>query len=182
MFPGIAFTIKSNGGRFRHLATQVVILPSASLVAQFPEFNGKSSQVTAIWDTGATNSVISERVATSLGLPILGYTEIQGVTSREQRPVYHVDIQLPNRLQVQGIQVVTSQHLGEFDALIGMDVIMLGDFSVTNANGNSVFSFRFPSSPNHTDFVEQINSYNQKKQLKSKATNQRVKPRRSRKH
>jgi hypothetical protein len=38
------------------------------------------------------------------------------------------------------------------DMLIGMDVINLGDFAVTNYNGRTMFSFRMPSA-DRIDFV-----------------------------
>lgn len=31
------------------------------------------------------------------------------------------------------------------DLLIGMDIISLGDFAITNVNGKTTFSFRLPS-------------------------------------
>lgn len=33
----------------------------------------------------------------------------------------------------------------DYDMLIGMDIILLGDFCLTNKDGKSVFSFRIPS-------------------------------------
>ena len=34
----------------------------------------------------------------------------------------------------------------DFGMLIGMDIITLGDFAITNLNGQTVMSFRLPSS------------------------------------
>ena len=34
----------------------------------------------------------------------------------------------------------------EYDAIFGMDIISLGDFAITNQNGQTTFSFRVPSS------------------------------------
>ena len=34
----------------------------------------------------------------------------------------------------------------EYDAIFGMDIISLGDFAITNQNGQTTFSFRIPSS------------------------------------
>ena len=55
-----------------------------------------------------------------------------------------VNLYLPNGLAVQELSVA----LGDFadcDVLIGMDVITLGDLAVTNAGGQTVFTFRVPS-------------------------------------
>ena len=43
---------------------------------------------------------------------------------------------------------------GDFDMIIGMDVITLGDFSVTNVGGNTTFSFRW-SSIKEIDYVQE---------------------------
>jgi hypothetical protein len=40
-----------------------------------------------------------------------------------------------------------------FDILIGMDIITLGDFAITNANHRTVVSFRIPPDTKHIDFV-----------------------------
>lgn len=58
---------------------------------------------------------------------------------------YIICIQLPNHLNIEEI-VVSSGNLGNgIDLLLGMDIITLGDFSITNVNNRTVFSFRFPS-------------------------------------
>ena len=41
------------------------------------------------------------------------------------------------------------------EVLIGMDIITVGDFVVTNRNGKTVFSFQTPSTHEY-DFVKQI--------------------------
>ena len=45
---------------------------------------------------------------------------------------------------------------GSGDVLIGMDIITQGDFSITNKDQKTVFSFRFPSET-HTDYVKEHN-------------------------
>jgi hypothetical protein len=40
-----------------------------------------------------------------------------------------------------------------FDILIGMDIITLGDFTITNAGHRTVVSFRVPPDTKHIDFV-----------------------------
>ena len=77
-------------------------------------------------------------------------------------------LRLPNNLQIQNV-MVSSGNLGEgVDFLIGMDIITLGDFSITNLNGNTMFSFRFPSCET-INYVEQAKQFQKKdleKQLK----------------
>ena len=55
-----------------------------------------------------------------------------------------VDILLPNEVLVKGVRVARAV-LKDADVLIGMDIITLGDFAVTNVGGKTKFSFQFPS-------------------------------------
>ena len=58
---------------------------------------------------------------------------------------------LPNNLVVKGLQIGDGEFQ-DFDFLIGMDVISLGDFHLTN-DGNTVFKFVIPPEgcPNNRD-------------------------------
>jgi hypothetical protein len=42
----------------------------------------------------------------------------------------------------------------DFDIIIGMNIIRLGDFALFNGLGNTVMSFRLPSSDTPIDFVK----------------------------
>ena len=109
-----------------------------------------------IWDTGASGSVITAAVVAKCGLKPITMVKVQGAYGGiTDRNVYLVNIGLPNGVLLPGVQVTEGEMSG-FDVLIGMDVITLGDFSVTNQNGNTVFSFRIPSL--HTiDYVKEAN-------------------------
>ncbi|MGB0717681.1 MAG: SEC-C metal-binding domain-containing protein, partial [Phycisphaerae bacterium] len=69
---------------------------------------------------------------------------------------YLLDVFLPNGISVPGL-TVNEVDLGEVGLLIGMDIITLGDFSITQANGTTKFSFRIPSVKD-VDFVEEHNA------------------------
>jgi len=107
---------------------------------------------TAIWDTGATNSVITEKVVDQCGLKPTGMTRIRHADGEVRAEVYHVNIGLPNKVAFPNVRV-TKLRLAGSDALIGMDIINYGDFAVTNTGGKTVFSFRIPSIQ-HIDFVK----------------------------
>lgn len=76
-------------------------------------------------------------------------------------PVYRIDVKLPNGVTVTNVVVMESEIDNQgIDLLIGMDIISLGDFSVTSeiAGGSrrTCFSFRIP--PVETiDYVKQWN-------------------------
>jgi hypothetical protein len=54
------------------------------------------------------------------------------------------------------------QLTGNADILIGMDIITIGDFSITNVDKKTVFTFRFPSIKT-IDYVEEVNNLNKLK-------------------
>ena len=99
-----------------------------------------------VWDTGATATVITERVVRECGLQQTGMTWIVGVNGeKEKTATYLVDVWLPNRVRVQSVRVALMKLTGEEDILIGMDIIALGDFAVSSYQGITSFSFRTPS-------------------------------------
>lgn len=146
-----AFTIKSKAGLLNVLITDVNIhIPNSTLMSE-------ALPIKAIWDTGATGSAITKKVANLLGLTPTGMTQVNTANGIAIQNTYTIDIGLPNRVLVKGIIATEVDALaGGCDALIGMDVINFGDFSVTNHNGVTCMSFRIPSS-HEIDYVKNIN-------------------------
>jgi hypothetical protein len=65
-----------------------------------------------------------------------------------------IDIRLTNDVVIQGIIATEVDALSnQCEALIGMDVISMGDLSITHLNGNTCMSFRVPSS-HEIDFTK----------------------------
>ena len=56
-----------------------------------------------------------------------------------------VNVYLPNGLFFKGIKVIEGNIGGDVEMLIGMDIIGAGDFSISNYNNKTTFSFRIPS-------------------------------------
>ena len=98
----------------------------------------------ALWDTGATHTVISAAVVTALQLSPIGRQPVRGVYSATETDVFLVSLWLPNR-SVIGEMPVLLGSLDDIDLLIGMDVIGLGDFAVATNEQRTVFTFRTPS-------------------------------------
>lgn len=101
-------------------------------------------QYNAVWDTGATGSVITQQVADDLGLQPTGMTVVHGIEGESNTETYLVNITLPNGVMFHGLKVTKAKLLG-FDVLIGMDVMGAGDFAITNFDEKSVMTFRVPS-------------------------------------
>lgn len=153
MLRSSSFTLTSDAGTLR-------VLQSACKVAEAfdpnaPEPHPELKDFQAIWDTGATNSCVTQNVIDACGLKPLSMTQVHGVGGIHLSEVYLVNIFLPNNLGVQQVRV-TRGILATADVLLGMDVITLGDFAITNLNGRTVFTFCMPSH-RRLDFVAEHN-------------------------
>ena len=57
----------------------------------------------AIWDTGATVTSITERVVQECGLAPIGVTDVAGVHGTQKANIYLIDVYLPNAVAVEKI-------------------------------------------------------------------------------
>lgn len=100
----------------------------------------------ALWDTGATNSVITQELATKLGLKSIRQIDSHHAGGTTRVNVYLVNIYLPNNAIVGYVQVSECiETVGRFGILIGMDIIAMGDFAISNFGNRTTISFRVPS-------------------------------------
>jgi hypothetical protein len=114
-------------------------------VGSQPPPPGATNKCIALWDTGATMSVISAKVAKDCGLAPSGMINTAGVHGIKLVNTYLVSFYLPNRIVLPSLAVSEGDFGGDIGALIGMDIISQGDFAVTNRKGLTWFSFRMPS-------------------------------------
>lgn len=115
-------------------------LPAGPIPATVPFYGCK-----AIWDTGASGTVITLKAVTSTGLKPIGMTMTRGVHGEKMANVYLASLRLPNNVVFHSLRVTEGDLGPDVDVLIGMDVISMGDFAVTNHEGKTTFSFRLPS-------------------------------------
>ena len=122
--------------------------PCAVSASWHPSIGGPQPaavQYQCLWDTGATISAVTKRVATDLELSIEARVPIQHAGGASTGvPQHYVNLQLPNGLVIIG-RAVAQLPLTNCDVLVGMDIISLGDFAVSNFDGKTTFSFRIPS-------------------------------------
>ncbi len=117
-----------------------------------PDGRSRPAFFDAIWDTGATNSGISDRVVEACGLAPVSFGSVRTTHDvKEDVPLYMITFHLPGEVNVTNVLVAGGC---EDDILIGMDIITLGDFAVTTFEGSTRFTFRYPSQ-GHIDFVEE---------------------------
>ena len=142
-----AFTTKHNG-RATRVITDVHLTPAFD-PGQYQglEFPYQLLQKKSLWDTGATNSVITSATAQELKLTPTGVANVVHYGGSKQSSTYMVNLFLPNKVGIIGVLVSESSDLvgNDFDVIIGMDIITEGDFSITNVGGLTCMSFRYPS-------------------------------------
>ncbi len=154
--PYSAVTLRGSG-RLNALITEVDVGFSEPLATVFGR-PFTTSRIKALWDTGASTSSVSGVFADKIGLPAVDFTKIHGAGGVHDSRLFKIDLIIPGT-QVRINDILATEFVGhDFDMLIGMDIITLGDFSVTNAGGKTVFSFRIPPDVFHTDYVAMIGS------------------------
>jgi len=121
-------------------------------IAVPPDVVKDAKKYVGIWDTGATNSVISQKVVDECDLRPIGMAMVHSATESKLCETFLVSIFLPNKVGIPSIRV-TKGVLTDCDVLIGMDIINQGDFAVTHKDGKTMFSFRLPSIE-EIDFVK----------------------------
>ena len=153
-FPSFqAFTIKASGLADRVIA-DIEVTPGFD-PANPPDPLPARTATKALWDTGASKSVITDGLSQSLGLIPVGIREVHHGDGVSVRKEFIVNLFLPNHVGIVGILATEFPASHEqFSVLVGMDVICLGDFSITNVNGRTWMSFRTPSCE-AIDYVEE---------------------------
>lgn len=157
-----AFTQKYNELSNR-IITAVGLSPAFNPADHQKELPYPITEFNALWDTGATRSVLTASTVKELNLISVGTTVVNHAGGSSPSNTYAVNFFLPNRVLVSGVLVSECDDLaGNFGAIIGMDIITSGDLAITNANGKTWVSFRVPSI-NGIDYVEEHNSQRPKK-------------------
>ena len=146
----MAFTVKADG-IMRQLRTEVFVEEGTTNIPT------DEHKFTAIWDTGATSTCITKRLAAKLGLKPTGVLDNSTAGGIRKAGTYLVSVFLPNRVFFPGTLVHDMEDNDDgFDILIGMDIISRGDFCISNYDNKTVFTYRLPSKT-ITDYVLQEN-------------------------
>ena len=87
-------------------------------------------QVLWLLKTLLINSILSQ---------LDGMTEVHTAGGKCKSSMYKVNIILPNGVLFPHVRVTQGISGYDIGLLIGMDIISCGDFSVTNANGKTIF-------------------------------------------
>lgn len=148
----LAFTLRANG-ILDMLKTETLINSNIRDQNKSIDTNKKWR---GLWDTGASKSSIDKRVVDELGLIPVGKGTISTANGMVSVNTYFVNLTLPNHVTVKDVLVTCADLGNDIDVLIGMDIIRHGDFSITNTNQSTTFSFRIPSIT-EIDYVKEAN-------------------------
>ena len=97
----------------------------------------------ALWDTGSMCTFISARIIQERQLQPFGKDVVSGIGGIVETDTYLVNLRLPSGDMITNLEIMASEY-DDYDVIIGMDVIMHGDFHLDNSSKQSVFSFRIP--------------------------------------
>ena len=99
-----------------------------------------------IWDTGASVSCITSNIVEKYNLTSTGKSNFYTGGHRESKltDIYSINLMFRDDFVFNNLRVLKIEKHDVFDIIIGMDIISKGDFSVSNLNGKTSFSFRIP--------------------------------------
>lgn len=122
-----------------------IVTPMTVDVSDYPTKGGgvkRKERLNALWDTGATVTVISSQLVREFGLTPRGITKVSGFDGKPvMANTYRIDIQLGDNLTIEYIDAIEAP-LVTSDILLGLNVIGLDDFHLTHPTyKNTVLTF-----------------------------------------
>jgi hypothetical protein len=98
----------------------------------------------AIFDTGATSSMISSDIARALHLQSIDTALVTGVHGTERVPIYTIDVRFKGGFVLPTLHVAEAGADAGFDLLLGMDVIARGSMLLSSHDKRTLFAFFYP--------------------------------------
>jgi hypothetical protein len=123
------------------LTSEIEIFPRSSVS------RGGGMKISAVWDTGATKTFINRQLSMKLSLIPIEFQLVVGANGTQMAGLVDLAIKLPNGLFIPDKRAFICELPDSINILIGMDIIQLGDFYISNAGGKTLFSFVIPSFP-----------------------------------
>jgi hypothetical protein len=122
------------------LCTPVEILP------KFPSTE-ESFTVIAVWDTGSTFTAINPEIAKRSGIIPNDDAAASGLGGSLIGNWLNLPFRLPGGLLFSDKRTMACELPCGIEMVIGMDVIITGDFHISHSGGKTLFSFIHPSLP-----------------------------------
>jgi len=129
-----------------------------TLYSSFSSLDGKIVSTSAVWDTGANHSVLSPKIVQELELCAIDTKWVYGINnSNRLSDVVIATIRFTDDLVLANRRFSVNNIPGT-DVLIGMDIIMMGNFVINNTDGKTLFSFVIPPINEKISFSKIVNS------------------------
>ena len=153
-----AITLFDNEGILNHIIFDIQLR-----VKRLPIITGNVTintinnwAVAAVVDTGATISGVTNRMLTRMGIPSCGEYSFTHAVGKSKSPLYVFDVVFPKEKIIENVEasVISDDH--EFDFLMGMNILKLGDMAFTSVSGKYAFSFRIPPAERYIDFEQDL--------------------------
>ena len=91
-----------------------------------------------------------------LGLISVGTEVVNHFGGSSTKPTYLINLYLPNAVAFPGVVVTECEQTTHFGFILGMEIMRLGDLSITNFANQTWVSFRVPSMGG-IDYVQEAN-------------------------
>jgi len=139
------------------------------LITEAEVFNSMQEQnvikVRALWDTGAMLSAVTPEIAKKLNSVPIDRIKVNGIGNYCIADIVRVSIRLPNLAVLRNARISVLNLVKDVDMLVGMDIIRLGDFSISNGAGKTLFTFAMPPFNDKTDLYEKAVAINKRNKL-----------------
>ena len=116
-----------------------------------------SVSINALWDTGAMMSAITLETRDKLKAPSVDRKTIAGIHSSQEVDIVSIMLEMPNSVVKKIFKVAVCNITSNTGMIIGMDIISLGDFALSNGNNQTLFSFAVPPYKDKIDFSKRQN-------------------------
>ena len=151
---------KSYDRPVKKLSTTVSILSIASA-----DKNLKNSlvEIQALWDTGATLTFIKPKLRDRLKLRMFrtgSSISIAGVGGLVKADFTFLSVYFASNFAIEYCPAYVVDFPVDFDMVIGMDIINMGDFAVCNTENRTSFSFVVPPLPDRINFADKADFLN----------------------
>ena len=145
---------KDYGRLEKILLTPIDVFP----VASSDENMSKTPvRLKALWDTGATLTVIKPKLRDTLKLRMVrsdSSATLMGLGGVFNADYTVMTLRLRNNFEINWCPVYVVDYTVDVDIIIGMDIIGMGDFVFSNTDKKTLFSFIMPSLPERLDLTE----------------------------
>ena len=147
--------------------SKILLMPIDVLpVASSDEVLSKTPvRLKALWDTGATLTAIKPKLRDMLKLHMVrtgSSATVAGLGGIFDADYTVLSLRIRDNFEINWCPVYVLDYTVDVDIIIGMDIIGMGDFVVSNTDKKTSFSFIIPSLPEKLDLTEKarlLNNY-----------------------